>query len=195
MADPVIRLDRSRAFSECRGERTPDDPHYRVHFLQGGKMAGKLILLPFDSNGDLVPDDGKTEPYAGINSDGKPVTHRPLYDKDMRAYLDAKKKKMTAAAAPTDPTAIDEGEGDPSGIDEGTSAPEDEVNFVSWLRGEARYQPHVLRAAAKKRYHKTYQNMIDLVEDLVLDEKIIAEDELSPTWKKALDGKMKAKAA
>src|SRR2546429_444017 len=67
MAEPVIRLDQSRAYSENRGEMRPDDPHYRVAFFQGeplkvirnGKPATIAVTLPFDAQGDLVPDDGK----------------------------------------------------------------------------------------------------------------------------------------
>src|SRR4051812_39126812 len=39
MSEPILRLDRSKPFSECRGERTPNDPHYRVAYWQG-QMVG-----------------------------------------------------------------------------------------------------------------------------------------------------------
>ena len=63
MPEPVIQLDRSKPFSECRGERTPDDPHYRVHFFQVYKVGRDQIQLPFDGNGELIaaPDEDADE--------------------------------------------------------------------------------------------------------------------------------------
>ncbi len=188
MPEPVIRLDRSKPFSTCHGERTPDDPHYRVHFWQGGRFGKDNILLPFDSNGELIADDGKTEAYqgSGIDPQGKSaiVSYLPLYTEKMRAFLKAKKDRATASQVSNEPT-IEEDEQDVAG----QSAPEDDVNLESWLRGEVKYQPHQLRAAAKKRYHKTYANIPELIADLVLDEKLVPEDKVAPHLAKFLPKK------
>lgn len=173
MTDPVIRLDTSKPFSECRGERTPDDPHYRVHSWQGTKIKGIHVLLPFDANGLLVPDDGKTEPYDGINVENKPVKHHPLYTKAMRELVELKKKKLTGAAKAAEPE-IEE----PDDEDTDAGNPADDVNFVSWLRGEAQYEWIALQAAAKKRYSRNFANKKSMVEDLVLDEKVVPEDQV-----------------
>lgn len=177
----TLKLDKSRPYSECHGERAPDDPHYRVRFWQGQRVKGDMVMLPFDARGELVPDDGKKETWQGL-VDGKPVTHYPLYNDAMRAMLE--KKTKSAAAAVQEPEAEDEPEEDRADAS-------DDVNFESWLRGEARYEPHLIRAAAKKRYSKNYQKLSELVVDLVLDEKLVPEDEVCP----ALAGHLKPKAA
>lgn len=175
MTELVIRLDKSKQFSLCQGERTPDDPHYRVHFWQGRKVVKDIILLPFDAHGILVPDDGVDKPYPGV-VDGKPVMHHPLYNAAMRALVDQMRKKASAPAAQV---AQEEAEAEDAiaGL-EPTEQAADDVNFTAWLRGEARYEPHILRAAAKTRYHKNYSEIPALVVDLVLDEKLVPEGEV-----------------
>jgi hypothetical protein len=186
MSETLIRLDRSRPFGECRGERTPDDPLYRVHFWQGGKVGRDTVLLPFDSNGELVADDGKDVKFIGMGPEGKPIEYHPLYNTSMRAYLAAKRSRLATATslAPVE----DDGLAEP--VEGSGGSAEDDVNFESFLRGEVRYQPFQLRMAAKKRYHKNYsagdQFMRSLIEDLVRDEKLIPEDELCPQFKRLL---------
>jgi len=122
-----------------------------------------------------VPDDGKTGPWEGIDSEGKKVMYSPLYNEAMRRYLEAKRKRATevASAAP-DPNAIDE---ESAHDDDSAGAPEDEVNFEAWLRGDVKYQPHLLRAAARKRFGHVYKDVYpNLVVDLVLDEHLVPED-------------------
>lgn len=170
-AAPQISLDKSKPYSEVRGERTVDDPHYRVHFMQGRKVGTKLVLLPFDAQGNLVPDDGKTEPYQGINVEAKPVVHRPLYDNDMRKLVERLKKRM-AEAMP------DEEEGDDEVVGD-AGDPEDDVNLEAWLKGEARYTPQLLRAAARKRYHILFPDERELVRGLVLDTHLVPEDQVA----------------
>lgn len=168
----IIRLDTSKPYSEVRGERAPDDPHYRVHAMQGRKVGSKLVLLPFDSQGELVPDDGKKEPYEGITVESKKVMHQPLYSDDMRALVARLKKK--AAEKNPDPEAEEE---DEEGAGGGTQTADD-VNLVSWLKGEEKYTPQALRAAAKERYHVNYTTIPALVVGLVVDEKLIPEDQV-----------------
>lgn len=169
--DVVIRLDKSRTFSECRGERQPDDPLYRVHFWQGQTINKAMVLLPFDAAGELIPDDGKTLPYHGI-VDGKPVMHHPLYNQAMRELLELKRRRHKAVEAAPEP-----GEGAGAGKDGDLT---DEVNLEAWLRGQTRYNWLILQAAAKKRTHCFFANKTALVVGLVLDEKMIPESELAP---------------
>jgi hypothetical protein len=185
MTDVVIRLDKSKPSSEVRGERTPSDPHYRVHFNQGRKFNGKMILLPFDVDGVLVPPDPEhMEPYAGLDTDGKPVMHKPLYDKDMLALLDYVRAKAAGAAVAT-------GAGNPIDDNDAEEDSVEDVNLIAWLKGEARYTPTERRAAAKKRYHILYKDDAEMVRGLVLDEQIVPEDQVAP----ALAGYLKAKVA
>lgn len=179
MTDAVIRLDRSKTFSECRGERAPDDPHYRVHFWQGRMVGREMVLLPFDSQGELVPDDNKTEFWDGKDTEGKPVRHFPLYNKPMRDLLDRMKKRQTAVADKAE--TVDELE-----LQDNPDTASEDVNFVSYLRGEARYEWPLLQAAAKKRFHRIFQSKKQMIEDLVMDEKIVTEAELSPEFVKLL---------
>jgi hypothetical protein len=61
-------------------------------------MGGKMISLPFDVNGELVPDTGQDEPIVGINSEGKPHKYAPLWTPVMRQYLAAKKNRLVKIA-------------------------------------------------------------------------------------------------
>lgn len=184
MSDAVIRLDRSRTFSECRGERAPEDPHYRVHFWQGQMVGKDMILLPFDAQGELVPDDGKTETWQGRDSEAKPVTHYPLYNKPMRDLLERKKKRHAAISAKAEEQVEDEDEdlADPNKAAE-------EVNFAAYLRGEAKYEWTLLQTAAKKRYSRIFQSKKQLVEDLVLDEKVVQLEDVCAELAKFLPPK------
>lgn len=189
MADPVIVLDKSKYFSENRGDMTPEDPLYRVRWWQGGTMVyqGKRVsvTLPFDAAGNLVPDDGPQTAFKGKDTEGKDVTYQPLYSPLMKAYLDAKKKKVaqvTAAVAASEPV-IDEGENEGDVDVLGAGSAEDEVNLQAWLRGQIEYPPHLVRSAYRNRYNRAQTKISDLVVDLVLDEKLIPEDELAPKFK------------
>lgn len=190
MADPVIVLDKSRTYSENRGEMTPEDPLYRVRWWQGGTMVfqGKRqsVTLPFDADGNLVPDDGPQAPFKGKDNEGKDVIYQPLYSPLMKAYLEAKRKRVAQVTAPatvSEPV-LDDGESDEDVLGGGSA--EDEVNLQAWLRGQIEYPPHLLRSACRKRYGRAQQKISDLVVDLVLDEKLIPEEELAPKLKSYL---------
>lgn len=174
MAEIAIRLDRSKNYSECRGERTPDDPHYKVHYFQTFDFRKKKIQLPFDAAGILVPDDGRTAAYAGV-ADGKPVEHHPLYTEDMRALVEQLKKRKSVPKA--DLADDDEGAGEPEIPGTGNDAGSD-VNLESWLRGEVKYPFFLLRAAVTARYHRNCNNLATIVVELVQEEKLIPEDQV-----------------
>lgn len=182
MVDLVLRLDRSKPFAECRGDRTPDDPHYKVAFLQGSKVNGTNVLLPFDSADVLVPDDGRTESWQALNTDGKMAVHHPLYSPAMRELVTYKLKKLAGPAVASESAAepVDLIVEEP----EGTTA--DDVNFASWLRGEAKYEWIPLQKAAKARFSRIFQTKRQMVEDLVCDERLVPEAEVCPELAKLL---------
>jgi hypothetical protein len=176
-----ITLDTSRHFSECRGERTPEDPHYHVAFFQGGPMKKKIVLLPFDAQGRLVPDDNKTEPWKGTDVEGKPVLYHPLWNQDMRDYLALKEKRSAAVASrPEEEEQVE---------DMSIEQQSEEVNLVAYLKGQQRYEWALVQAAARKRYSRVFTSKKQLVEDLVLDEKIVPEHELAAEFQKLLPAK------
>ena len=181
MTDPVIRLDRSRPFSECRGDRLPDDPHYSVAHWQGqlhrygNKKEKVFVSLPFDSADELIPDDGKDKPWNAMNSDGKPCTHFPLYSDAMRSLLEVKKRKIAEAATPPE----EEEDDDAVRITE-------DVNFASWLRGEATYDWSALTKAGKTRYATQWTTKQQMVVDLVMDHRVIPENQVTPSLAKLL---------
>jgi hypothetical protein len=185
MTQPTLKLDHSKVFSECRGERMPDDPQYRVHNWQGGRMGGHMVVLPFDANGDLVPDDGKLETWKGTDAEAKPVTYHPLYSPLMRKYLAAKLARMeSVAATQSNPDALEEPGEDEDNL--GEAAASSIVNFVAWLKGTAKYQPHVLRKAAQEKYSKNYPKIRQLVVDMVLDERLVPEADVCAELRKYL---------
>jgi len=195
MTEPTLRLDRSKTYSECHGERTPDDPHYRVVHWQGGKMGGHIVLLPFDAHDNLVPDDGRTEPFEGqgLDKNGNPikVMYPPLYTPLMRQFLKAKQAKDAAKAAQQSQASeygIIDDEDDDSLVDSLGSAPGGGVDLVAWLKGEQRYQPHQIRTAVREKYNRNVGTMsiAQIVVDLVLDEQVIEETALAPQFFKML---------
>lgn len=172
MAEVVIRLDESRNYSEVHGDRQPGDPHYHVHYFQDG--------LPFDGRGILVPDDGKREPWiVGIETDdGKiiNVKHQPLYNDLMREKVQKKIDRInrfkSGAISTKEETDEDGADDDRPSIDE--------VDFGAWLRGEMDYETFILFPAWAKRKGRKHTKLRDLVEDLVRDERVVPEEEVTP---------------
>jgi hypothetical protein len=186
MADHVIRLDKMKTYSTNHGEMTPDDPMYRVAYWQGGKMGGKVILLPFDVHGELVPDNGSDEIVAGLDSESKPVKYRPLWSAVMRQYVAAKRARMTSLATKEpDPLGLDDEQ--PDELDGLEGSADDDVDFVAWLKGNVNYKPHILRSAAAKRFSRKFDKIVpDMIVDLVRDEYVVPEDQLCDQFKAAL---------
>jgi hypothetical protein len=190
MTESVLRLDRSKQFSECHGERTSDDPQYRVVHWQGGKLRGHIILLPFDSHDELVPDDGKTEKFkgAGLDRNGNPieVTYEPLYSPMMREYLGLKLQSLknpaaAKAAAPGFDDGEDEGLVEDLGENRGAG-----VDLGAWLKGHTKYEPHQVRTAIRERFGLNVRGIRDIVIALVLDEQIVPEGEVCAEFAKLL---------
>ncbi|MGP0093114.1 MAG: hypothetical protein ACLPKB_24715 [Xanthobacteraceae bacterium] len=175
-----LRLDRSKYFSTVHGDRTPEDPHFRVAFLQDG--------LPFDCNGELVPDDGRTEPWEG-NGDGRRIWFTPLYDAPMRERLAKKKERLARRPAKPGAPQEPEQEADQADAVSKADAGADEVDLVAWLKGQRNYDTYLLFAAARKRFSIAYSKLGQLVEDLVLDHKLIDERELAPRLARLLTNK------
>jgi hypothetical protein len=170
-----IRLDKSRPSSAVSGDRLPDDPHYRVSRWQDD--------LPFDVEGELVPDDGRKQPWDALNSEGKKIVHHPLWTDRMRVALARKLERMERAMSrseePEQPTA--------ESPDEIKMAAAKEVNLEMWLRGEARYQSWAILMAACDRWKKRYADLGELVADAVMEKKVIPEEDLSPALRGYLD--------
>ena len=180
MPEFKIVLDTSKPHAENRGDCLPDDPHYRVKFWQGQLVGKDMVLLPFDANGELVPDDGKVGPWNALNADGKPCTHFPLWNKAMRDLVERKRKRQEKVLATPD---ADEEE------NETTEQLSDEVNFVLWLKGQAQYEWPILQAAGKKRYSIMWMSKRQMVDDLVLDHAVVPEDQVCAALKKHLSPK------
>jgi hypothetical protein len=171
----MIRLDRSRPFQTIHGDRTQGDPHYNVHFFQGN--------LPFDAQGALVPPDpDRAKPWVSKDSEGKPITCYPLYNEQMTKVLEAKLKRAAAVKAKDE---VDDEEEDAS---EKLVNLADEVNLEAWLRGQAKYEPHLIYAACKQRYHRSFTRLREVVEELVYDLKLVPEAEVSTDILRHLSG-------
>lgn len=169
MSEVEIRLDKNKPYSLNTGQMTPDDPHFNVAYWQGEKVSGKMVLLPFDANGNLVPDDGRTEPWMGVDADGKQVKYFPLWNNDRRALL---KKRIDRAGKALVQNSVEEDEEDT--VDSLAS----EVNFAMFLRGQANYPWTLLRAAAKRQFSVNFTSNKQLVEDLVLDFNVVPAAEV-----------------
>lgn len=177
MTEFTLRLDRGKYFSLRQGECTPDDPQHAVRFWQGGTLKGRdgklhRVVLPFDAHGNLVPDDGRTAPFKGKDTEGKEVTFYPLYDQAMREFLAAKKHQADVAKAMkvAAPEIVEDGA---VGEDAPVAQSEDDVDLSAWLRGEANYEPFQVKEAFRRRYHHRVDHIREVVAELVLDEKIV----------------------
>lgn len=154
---PVLRLDKNRLYSECKGERTVDDPHKDVHYFQHG--------LPFDANGLLVEDDGKTLEWRHqvIEDNGatKTIIRYPLYTDEMRATRDRLLRRLERKR---------EAPGDSVG----------EVDFVEFLRGHAKYSPTTLYDAMEAQYSRRFSRVRDVVDELIYEQQVLSDREVAP---------------
>lgn len=156
-------MDRSKYYSTVHGERSPDDPSRNVHFYQDG--------LPFDAHGILVPELVKSP------------EHKALVDRKMKKLAAAMKAADTSADE--DKSADDADEGDSANVSTASTA--DDVNLEAWLRGEAKYHFFAIREAIRKRFSHNIKDQRNAIEILVLDEKIVSEDELAPAFRALLN--------
>jgi len=169
-----IVLDRSRPFSEVRGERMQDDPHYGVAYMQDG--------LPFDAEGNLFPDNGKKEPWFG-QVDGQKVQHFPLYNDAMRARVKRKTEMLERSAART--SEVDERE---KAAEAERQEEQNEINLAAWLKGLVRYEPQEVYAAVKLRYGVNARKKRDVLEALAdLKPALVPYDQWAEEHKKVLD--------
>ena len=183
MADTEIkiRLNENKPYSENWGEMTPEDPLYRVKYFQGRKIKSAttkktiMVLLPFDADGDLVPDDKRQAPFIGIGPDGKPMSYHPLWNDDMRQLV-AKLEEEARSRA----------DGDEDGDDIDMNWVTDRVDFVGFLTGSATYEWNVIQEAAKKKFSTVYTSKRDLVVDLVVERKVVAAERVNPSLAKYL---------
>jgi hypothetical protein len=154
----TLRLDRSRHFSTITGERTPSDPWWGIAYVQDG--------LPFRADGTLAEETEDNTPEAPfiehLEVEGgrvRPIKQHPLWTDEMRALRD---RRLKAIQAPK-PDRMKE---NTRPIDSG-----EDVNLVSWLKGEADYEPWQIGAAVKARYGVNYQDIRRIVEFLVYETK------------------------
>jgi hypothetical protein len=155
-----LRMDRSRPFGTIHGERTPGDKYALAHFSQDD--------IFFDAQGlhidELVEDD------------------------KVRALVD---RRLKRAAKPADDAGgsdeddADPGEPKPPGSD---SSPDD-VNLEAWLRGEAKYQWFAITKRVRERFSQNITKQVDMIEFLVMDEKVIPVDQLDPALAELLKPK------
>ncbi len=175
----MIVMDASRPYSEVRGERMQDDPLYGVCFRQDG--------LPFDAQGNLVPDDGAKDVRLG-EVDGQKVKYFPLYTDEMRARVDRKKEILERGNAKM--AALEE-EQEKASPEQREAA--NEINLAAWLRGVAKYEPHEVFAAVKNRYGVNARKKVDVLDALLaLKPPLVNPEEWAEEHKRVLDLKTKA---
>lgn len=157
-----LRMDKSKTFSTIHGERTPDDLHARVHFVQDG--------LPFDSQGFYLTGflDDATDPEGRLRE----LVERRLRKLEGQALpADADADELDAQLA-TKAGAAGAGQGD-------------DVNLEAWARGESQYIFAEVRTSLRKRFAQNVKDQRGAVE-LLLDEKVVQEEQLAPAFKQLL---------
>lgn len=160
---PTVRMDRSRDFATCHGERTPDSVHATLHFIQNG--------LPFDSEGILITDHAFFEPMKD-----KPSKNALL----LRERADKLVEKALKSAQPRV-------EGEPAtegDADDGKS--DGPANLEAWARGEARVPWQEVSQAIARRFGRRVANKRDAI-DLLLEERVVAKAHLSEEHRKLVD--------
>lgn len=167
-----ITLDRTRPHGTVIGDRLEDDPNHRVSFEQDG--------LPFDNQGALVPDNGLREARPGINSDGKPVTHQPLYNEARAKLLAARQERQRRLGARA-AAEVEEDEDVTEQSDRATiEAAAKEINLEAWAKGDLEYEPFLIIAAHRQRYGINRARTAEVLADLIDKEDIrmVTEDQL-----------------
>jgi hypothetical protein len=169
---PTGQVLKTESFSTIHSsERTPDDPWFSVVYVQDG--------LPFDSEGYLVPDDGRTQPFNGAGPDGKPMAFRPLYSREMRATVDKKMRRILASLRSRTPIEDD-------GEDLNTHEVASDVSIMDWLMGDADYPFHQIQPAVKRRWGASLPNIAEVVRFLVLEMNVIPKEQVADYYKRYL---------
>jgi hypothetical protein len=168
----LICLDPSRAYSTIHGDRHPDDPHYRAAYQQNG--------LFFDVNQKLVPPDGKTAPYQGMNMEGKLVTYEPLYTAKMRELVEHRLRRLSKSSM-----SLPEAEETP--IDPNEQPPEtDLVNLGQWMRGELNWPTNAVYEKIRRDYSANHTNVPDAV-TFLFKQGIVPMDKVAPKFLQYLE--------
>lgn len=147
---PVDNLDRSRPFSTVHGEDT------------GGQAFSQRALgiegWPYGHDGRLMFDK--------------------LNEKQLAKY-EAKQKEAEARAeaaknAPPEPDEIEQDEQEDA-IERATvkEDPNEEVNLVQWLTGNARYKPFEIQSTIKARFGANKPNMKEAARFLIEEKKLV----------------------
>ena len=166
----TIRLDRSRSYATIHGERGPDDPHRTAFFKQDG--------LYFDAAGALIPELVPVELKEKVEKKLRKLNGGKLPDEIPQAA-------PAGENAPEGDDAENDGESDDDDDDDDKSS--DDINIESWLTGEANYQWFAISKAIRERFKKNVSNAQDAVLFLVVDEKVVAPENLAPKFKAYLN--------
>lgn len=169
---PEGKVIKVQDYSEVYGsERQPHDPWANVAFVQDG--------LPFDINGELVPDDGKTQPFQGMGPDGKLITYAPLYTKKMRDTVEKKMRRIKAGMKSKTP-APDEDQ-----YEDDTNSPV-QINVTDWLMGDAEYPFFLIQHAVKERYSAGLTSVAEIVRFLIIEQKVMKRELVADKFQRYL---------
>lgn len=158
---PVDTLDRSRPFSTVHGEDT------------GGQAFSQRALgvegWPYDHEGKLMFDK--------------------LNEKQLAKY-EAKQKEAEARAeaaknAPPEPNEVEQDEQEDAIERVTKDDPNEDVNLVQWLTGNARYKPFEIQSVIKSRFGANKPNMKEAARYLVEEKKLVPWADVIPALRPA----------
>lgn len=165
IAPPKVHIDRSRAFSTVSGDRTPDDRHAAVFFIQDG--------IPADASGHFIFDH--------------PDMFRKGPDGDkVRASASRKIKKALAQQAKEPqrtPRASDDSEEE---VEEAEPDELEPINLDAWLRGDQEVEWQEVTQEVARRFKRRISKIEDAVAFLV-KEGVVPKDQLRAKFKKFAD--------
>jgi hypothetical protein len=161
---PQLRMDGSKYFSTVHGERPPGDPLQHVHFYQDGLPfdAGRLLLT------EMIENDERLKALAA-----KKLSRQPK-QKAVEIVDDGDDGDHTPQDQPDDE---DDGKSD--------------VNLEMWLTGDAKYDfnKHIRGAIADRYQRRGINSVLNAVEFLVNEQKIVPVERLCPGFQLLLTPK------
>lgn len=99
----------------------------------------------------------------GLPFDGAGNLVEKALDEAGRKTVERKLKEIAKKPADAEPEVVDPAN----------------VNLEQWLRGTVRYPYHIVQNAIRDRYHRTITNFAEAVEFLVIEQRLVPEEEIA----------------
>jgi hypothetical protein len=197
------RLDRSRPFATVNPPT--DGAHYSqdgVYFDNEGNVVEKLTAESKDAFPQHQMDENhpakqqvkaNTPSFKVVGTSGAPMTQTDRTNEGAEPGDPVRPEDTTARTQGSQgPKGVMESKPNadqPDHVKDAVSDPDTDVNVEAYLTGQENYDFNKVRAVVRERKGKWCTSKRDLVEFLVLEEKVVERDKLSDEFKAMLDDK------